>query len=146
MKTKILIAVILILAWMAWASPANATIPQPLTINADLYLTGPNSASGSFDASGLFTDSGMASEEFFTAGNTIHGVKTLTSAFGTITIDFQAMLTWTGPTTGLAQGRFVILAGTGVYENLHGVGETYAELDLINSHLVATYTGVAHFD
>lgn len=146
MKTKITIAVIFILICSSLATPARATTPSPLTITADLYLTGPNSAAGSFTANGLFIEAGEASEVFFIAAGTIHGVKTLVGAEGTITIKFQAQLTWTGPTTGVAQGQFVVISGTGIYEELHGVGDTYAELDLMTYHLVATYSGQAHFD
>ena len=146
MKSKTSIALIFVLVIALLASPASATAPAQLTITADLYLTGQNSASGSFETSGLFAVAGDATEEFFTAANTIHGVKTLVGAEGTITISFQAQLTWTGPTNGVTHGRFVILSGTGAYDNLHGVGDTYAELDLSTGHLVATYTGKAHFD
>ena len=150
MKTKasnIMIALVLVCILLAQPAPALATPPEPLTITADLYLNGPNSASGDFNASGdLFTDAGSASEVFFIADGTIHGVKTLVGAKGTITIRFQAQLTWTGPTTGIAEGRFVIVSGTGDYEKLHGVGETYAELNLGTGNILASYTGTAHID
>jgi hypothetical protein len=71
---------------------------------------------------------------------------------GTIILNFQAQLTWTSATAGYAEGRFVIVSGTGAYEKLHGVGDTYAELDLgcmgpeCPPNIVATYTGKARFD
>lgn len=49
---------------------------------------------------------------------------------GTFTIRLQAKLTWTGPTTGLAEGRIVIDSDAGGYEKLHGISETYAEINL----------------
>lgn len=136
------------LVWMLLAlpAPAQATTPEPLEINAELWMTGENSAAGNFEISGLVNDGGDASELFFIAANTIHGVKTLESAAGTITIRFQAKLTWTGPTTGYADGQFVVVSGTGAYEKLHGVGTTHAELDLTTYHIIATYTGTGHFD
>lgn len=148
MKTRISITMMLVMTCILLALPApvQATPPDPLTINADLYLNGPNSAVGTFNASGLFTDAGSATEVFFTAAGTIHGVKTLVGAAGTITIKFQAQLTWSSPTTGIAQGRYVIVSGTGAYLKLHGVGETYAELDLGTGHILASYTGMAHFN
>jgi hypothetical protein len=146
MKTKISIVMISIFLSVVLVSPASATVPVPVTITAILDMTGPNSAAGSFDISGLFADTGVASEQFFTSSNTIHGVKTLIGSEGTITIHFQAQLTWLGPTTAVAKGRFVIVSGTGAYEKLHGVGDTLAELDLVTGHLLATYTGEAHFD
>jgi hypothetical protein len=150
MKTRVsrLMALILVLGCMLLMLPGSvqASAPEPLTINAELLLTGENSAAGSFGTTGLFTTSGTASEEFFIAGGTIHGVKTLVGMRGTITIKFQAQLTWTGLTTGEAEGRFVIVSGTGAYEKLHGVGVTYAQLDLSTYHISASYTGIAHFD
>jgi hypothetical protein len=139
-------ALVLVCILLALPAPALATPPEPLTIEANLWLTGPDSAGGSFATDGLFADAGLASETFFVADGTIHGVKTLEGAEGTFTIHFQAQMTWTGPTTGVAEGRFVIVSGTGAYEKLHGVGETYAELDLEAGTIWALYTGTAHFD
>ena len=152
MKARVSVTVTLALVCilLALPAPALATPPESLEIHADMWMTGPNSAAGIFWTSGLFDeygyDFGDASELFFIAANTIHGVKTLVGEGGTITLNFQAQLTWTGPTTGIAEGRFVIVSGTGLYQNLHGVGETYAELDLATYHIVATYTGTGHFD
>ena len=145
-RTSRTMALALACILLALPAPVLATSPEPLTIEAELWMTGENSAAGTFETSGLFADSGAASEAFFIADGTIHGVKTLVGAVGTITIRFQAQMTWTGPTTGVAEGRFVIVSGTGAYEKLHGVGETYAELDLATYHLWASYTGTAHFD
>jgi len=149
MKTRILISILaLVLAsiFIPLPEPVQATAPEQLTINADLWLTGENSAAGTFGTSGLFSDGGAANQVFFSAGNTIHGVKTLEGANGTITIRFQAQSTWISPTTAIAEGRFVIVSGTGAYQDLHGVGETHANIDLATYHITATYTGVAHFD
>jgi hypothetical protein len=148
MKTRISITMMLVMfcTLLTLATPVQATRPDPLTISADMYLNGPSSAVGTFNAIGLFTDDGSATEVFFIADSTIHGVKTLVGAGGTITIKFQAELTWTSPTTGIAQGQYVIISGTGAYVKLHGVGETYAELDLGTGHILASYTGIAHFD
>ena len=145
-----MIALALVCILLALPAPALATPPEDLTIEADLWMTGPNSDAGIFETSGLFDDYGYdfgdASEVFFIADDTIHGVKTLVGAEGTIVIRFQAQLTWTGPTTGIAEGQWVIVSGTGAYEKLHGVGETYAELDLVAGQIWASYTGRAHFD
>ncbi len=146
MKTRLSIFMIFTQLLIFITTPAGAIAPEALTINATMDINGPSTAAGTFVTNGLFIDMGAASEEFFIADNTIHGVKTLAGSSGTITVKFQAQLTWTGPTTGVAQGRFVILSGTGAYHNLHGTGETYAELDLVTNHLIATYTGDAHFD
>lgn len=147
MKARVFVTTALVLAGLLLMLPApvGATPPQPLKITVDMWMTGEDSAAGTFEASGLFADSGTCSEVFFIAGDTTHGVKTLVGAAGTITIRYQARLKWT-PTTGIAEGRWVIVAGTGAYEKLHGIGDTYAELDLATYTLWATYTGTAHLD
>jgi hypothetical protein len=158
MKAKAPLATALVLVCILLALPATAlaTPPEPLTIDAQMWMTGETTAAGIFWTSGLFDDYGYdfgdASETFFIAADTIHGVKTLVGENGTITLNFQAQLTWTSETTGFAEGRFVIVSGTGAYEKLHGVGETYATLDLgcigpdCPPNLLAAYTGKAHFD
>lgn len=79
MKIRITITMIsvLVCVLLAFPAPVQATTPIQFTIEADLHMTSAKSAAGSFMASGLFADKGAASEEFFTANGTIHGVKTL---------------------------------------------------------------------
>jgi hypothetical protein len=149
MKTRasmMIVALVLSSILLVLPTPAQASPPELLTITAEMWLTGADSAAGTFETSGLFTDAGNVSELFFIAGNTSHGIKTLVSAAGTITIKYQVQLTWTSPINGEAQGQFVIISGTGAYDSLHGVGETYAELNLATGYLWASYTGSAHFD
>jgi hypothetical protein len=150
MKTRfskiIALALIMICLLVILPTPALASKPVELTINADLWMTGENSAAGTFETTGLFTANGEASETFFIAAETIHGVKVMEDLNGTITILFQAHMTWTGPTNGVAEGHFVVVSGTGAYKKLHGVGDSYAELNLATYHILASYTGTAHFD
>lgn len=155
MKARVSRILTLVLACTLLALPATAlaTPPEPLTIDAQLWLTGPNSAAGTFEVSGLFEDYGYdfgdASEVLKFADGTVHGVKTLVGEAGSITINFQAQMTWKSTTKSIIEGRWVIVSGTGAYKKLHGVGETYAELDLAaypGPNIVATYTGTAHID
>jgi hypothetical protein len=131
--------------FLAFPEPAVATPPETLSIDADMWITGENTAAGTFNMSGLAVDYGNVTETFFIADDTSHGVKTLVSEQGTITIRYQVQLTWMLE-TGIAQGTFTIIGGTGAYARLHGVGTTYATLNLQTGHLMATYTGKAHFD
>jgi hypothetical protein len=145
-------ALALVCILLALPAPVLATPPEPLTIEAQMWMTGGTSAAGGFSTSGLFADGGNASEVFFIAADTIHGTKTLVGTYGTITLNFQAQITWTGEYTAAVNGRYVIVSGTGAYEKLHGVGDTDATLDLgcmgadCPPNIVATYTGKAHFD
>lgn len=155
MKTGIsrLMALILVLGCMLLLLPASVQATPPvddLLITATLTMTGPDSAAGRFTiSSSLFdTDTGSAFEVFFMADGTIHGVKTLEGKEGNITIKFQAQTTWTSQTTGLAEGQFVIISGTGAYKRLHGVGVTSAMINLAATPptIAADYTGKAHLD
>jgi hypothetical protein len=149
-RASMMMALVLACTLLALPAPALATPPEPLTIEAWMWMTGPDSAAGIFWTSGLFEDRGNASEVFRIAADTIHGTKTLVGTYGTITLKFQAQLTWND--TPKAEGRFVIISGTGAYKKLHGVGETYATLDLgcmgpvCRPNIVAMYSGKAHFD
>ena len=147
MKIRIFLITVFVVGCVALAfpKPGAATSPETLTIDVDMGMTGPNSAAGTFVMNGLAVDSGDVTETFFLADDTSHGVKTLVSTQGTITIKYQVRLTWT-PDTGIAQGTFTIIDGTGAYARLHGVGTTYATLDLFTGHLLARYSGNAHFD
>jgi hypothetical protein len=155
-RASVMMALVLICSLLALPAPVLATPPEPLTIEAQMWMAGENSAAGIFWTSGLFDDYGYdfgdASEVFFIADDTIHGTKTLVGANGTITLKFQAQILWTGEATADVIGRFAVISGTGAYEKLHGVGETYATLDLgcmgpdCPPNIVATYTGKAHFD
>jgi hypothetical protein len=153
MKAKVsfmMVVVILIGLMLVLPGPAQAARPVGgLQITADLEMTGPNSAAGSFIISSpLFEeDSGAAYETFILAADTIHGIKTLEGMNGTIVIKFQATSTFDGP-VGRAVGSFVIISGTGAYHNLHGVGTTDATLDLsaIPPTITAFYEGAAHCD
>lgn len=147
MKTirTILLAVLVACMLIVTPTPAQATAPVDLTIEADLGMTSQATAAGDFSiiADGLFSDFGPASEVFFIDldEGTIHGVKTLEGEQGTITIKFQAELAFDFSS---ASGRFVILSGTGAYEKLHGVGTT--EATITGGHIYAEYQGTAHFD
>jgi hypothetical protein len=154
MKIRFTITMILVVSCilLAFPAPVSAATPETLKIDAYLWLTGENSAVGYFYTSGLFVTSGEATELFFTKADTIHGVKTLVGDQGTITIRFQAKLTWNPDGTGEANGQYVILLGTGAYEKLHGTGITQATLSLAcmgpdcPPNIEAHYTGTAHFD
>lgn len=145
MKGKILCLAVVVIFLLSSTAPAMATPPVEIEINADMYLNSPSSAAGNFTVSGFIADAGAAYEEFFISDDTIHGVKTLSGANGTITIRFQAELAFDGP-IGTATGTFVIVSGTGDYAKLHGIGTTTATLDMMSYHIVATYSGIAHID
>ncbi len=139
------------------AVTADAESPRKeLEITFALTLTGEESAEGSFQLylDGALVDEGIAEETFRLsqadglgrAPRTVHGVKNLQGGNGKITIRFHARVTPTSDTTFTAEGRFVILGGTGSYKNVHGAGTTVAGVDLAASEIKGSYTGHAQYD
>ena len=126
-------------------------VPSPVTINLELFFTGANTAAGTFNISGIVNDNGTVAQEFTLNGQpnnpgTAHGRKTLTGQDGEFDIRFQVRITPASPTTAVAEGRFVIMNGTGNYQGFHGVGTTYIEIDFVAGTLTGTYEGQAQFD
>ena len=56
-RASMTIALVLACILLALPAPVLATSPEPLTIEAELWMTGENSAAGTFETSGLFADS-----------------------------------------------------------------------------------------
>ena len=123
-----------------------ATPPDPVVIDLDLHFTSPTTTAGTFASTGAVDAAGTASQTLRFSDSTVHGVQTMTSPEGTITIRFQSINTATGPATFDTAGRWVIVGGTGAYADLHGTGSGSGEVDLAAGTLVLTYTGSAHID
>jgi hypothetical protein len=146
MRRTISSALFLGIALVALTSPAAATPPEPVTITIDQHLTGPNTAAGTWTAAGAFSDSGDYAETFRLApSGAIQGTKTLTSLKGTITLRAVGVLEFTGPTTAVIQGRWVVLSGTGEYTHLHGRGPLTVYVDFATGTALAIHEGAAHF-
>ncbi len=151
MKAKFVLFTVLCLicTMLVSATPAQATVPSELIITADMWANPDGvSASGTFSASGVILENNMPAYEVYFIdfeGGTIHGIKTLYGEHGTITIKYQAVLTFNPDGSGVATGRFTIISGTGDYQELHGNGMTLATIDTFG-HILAIYSGVGHID
>jgi hypothetical protein len=138
---RILILTGLALALAAAALPAAAAPPQDVTINSTFVAVGDLTAgttTGTFSISGAITDGGALTGDYRFAGlgrlktgspNAIDADQTLAGEEGTISIAIVGLY---GPfvdgvTTG--KGRWVIVGGTGAYEDLHGEGTWTATAD-----------------
>ncbi len=152
MKTRSLLAfTILIIMFLLLPAPVpvDATPPEEgFQITADLVVSQYEpSASGTFTISSSFfpNDSGTVYETFVIDPEdmTVHGVKTMQGANGTIVIKFHGNITADG-----VIGKFVVISGTGNYRKLHGVGETWALMNYgtFPPTIYATYNGKAHID
>lgn len=148
-KLASFISIVTVLGVVLLALPPQvfATPPEEVVFGIELAFTGPDSAAGSFWAEGAIDDEGRASEVFrFTDEGTVQGVKVLEGSQGTITLRFNAELVPTGPATAQAEGHFVIESGTGVYQNLRGMGTVDFVLDFGAGTIVGTQPGMVHID
>jgi hypothetical protein len=149
---KLIIAVAVAVAAVGVAAmPASASAPQPVTIEMNGHLTGPDTVAGTWSATGAFADSGTYSETFWLAGQTIHGEKLLVGTEGTLVMRGRSVLVWVTPTTATFQaGSWEIVGGTGAYERLRAVGTPLVAPgsfgDLATGVVHVTHVGEAHFD
>jgi hypothetical protein len=94
----------------------------------------------------VISDSGDYLETFRLApSGAIQGTKTLTSLKGTIVLRAVGVLEFTGPTTAVIHGRWVVLSGAGDYTHLHGHGPLTVHVDSATGTALAIHEGVAHF-
>jgi hypothetical protein len=121
---------------------ATASAPEPVSVVMHGVLTGPGSVAGTYSVSGAFTDSGTYVETYRFAGQSIHGVKTLSGGAGTITLVAEAVLRWTSPTDAqLFAGHWRFESGTGAYALIRGGGFPGA---IGSADLVAGTVDVVH--
>jgi hypothetical protein len=143
--SKVLAVVVVLLAL---AAPVSASKPEEVVFTFDLVITGPGVAVGTFDATGAIEDSGTVDETFrWTDDGNLQGIFVLTGAEGTITLRFH-LTPIGGPPVVPSVGGFVIVSGTGAYENIHGVGKaesnTYVAAPPIT--IDAIFAGKMHID
>jgi hypothetical protein len=146
--------VVLAIAAMAFSivtASASASSQFPITIETSKPF-GP--VTGTFTASGAFTDSGTIDNLSRTASG--FGAPTflgshLTILFtgdnGTFTIKAQIVETVTADPLVLTNtGTWTLIAGTGAYEDLRGIGTISGTADHNIDLITRTYEGSVHFD
>ena len=138
---------------LALAAPVSASKPEEVVFTFDLVITVPDAAAeGRFVATGAIEDSGTVDETFrWTDEGILQGTMVLTSAegTGTITLRFHLeLLPIIGPPPVVPTvGRFVVVSGTGAYENIHGVGSAESNTYLGTPPTIdATFDGQVHVD
>lgn len=140
-----LMSVLLVLGYAA--TPAMASISMPVTIHSTVII-GP--FTGTWSASGGISDSGTLVEPSVKfAGNpgVIHIVREVTGSQGTFTLRIDSQVVAVEPNGNLDfAGQWVVIAGTGVYADLHGQGTRTAVGDLTNGVVTETLTGSVHYD
>jgi hypothetical protein len=140
---------------LALAAPVSASKPEEVVFTFDLVITVPDAAAeGSFIATGAIEDSGTVEETFrWTDEGILQGTMVLTSVTGaedTITLRFHLeLLPIIGPPPVVPTvGRFVVVSGTGAYENIHGVGSAESMVYVAEDPVAidATFSSRVHTD
>jgi hypothetical protein len=140
-RTQIVLASVVGVALLAPLS-ATAASPEPVTVSMHGVLTGPGTVSGTYTVSGALSDTGTYVETYRFAGESIHGVKTLSGQAGTVTLVADAVIRWTSSTTAvLFGGHWRFAGGTGAYADINGGGFPVA---VGSADLIAGTVDVVH--
>ena len=156
MKSRI--SVLLGVAVIASALPAQAARPQAISLTFTMHFTSASTATGTWTSasdlpvlhgkSGTVVQTtritGKGKGKGSKTGEVVHGRKVVTAADGTFLIQFTGSIKPTGATTSEVNGRFVLKKGTGAYSRLHATGRVHATLDSALGSMTAFDTGNAH--
>ena len=126
------------------AAPAMASRSVPVTIHSAV-IVGP--FTGTWSASGGISDSGTLVEPTvnFVGNGELHIVRDVTGSQGTFTLRIDSKVVAVEPDgSDLFTGHWVVIAGTGVYADLHGQGTRSAVVT--NGIVTETLTGGVHYD
>ena len=138
---RLLILAVLALSTFAVAVPTAAATPEAVSIEVGVVLSGNLQASttnGTFTASGAVSDNGTETGGGWFAGlghlktgepSSLHASMTLAGANGTVTLDLVGAFGHLPAAVASGDGRWVIIAGTGAYADLHGRGSWAAQAD-----------------
>lgn len=135
------------------ASPAAAGAAPPTNITIEATRQGPI---GSFESSGAIADSGTFEVQDPVFGGpgpgnfvNVHATETFTGSAGTFTITRKVRVTWgDDPNVRTIDGNWVVIAGTGAYQDLHAHGTITgtAQGSAPPELFVLTYAGTADND
>jgi hypothetical protein len=157
LTTFILLTLMLTAVLVTIPAPVNAAPPEDISFHLDvIFQIGNLTGTGSWESDGVVTSSGNIEQSELHAGwteeglpRTVHALDTLSDASGTITIRAEITQIEHEPFKSFkGAGRWVIISGTGAYENLRGEGPATIEGTVnfpIDLTLRADYDGVAHF-
>jgi len=121
-------------ALLAGAVPASAAPPEDVSFVVTVTLAGDLTASttsGTFTMTGAIVDSGSESGEGRFAGlghlktgepNSLHSEMTLAGQDGTIELQLVGLYGQLPAPSATGEGRWIVIGGTGAYEDLHGEG------------------------
>ena len=148
-KATLFLLVAAALAAVALPAAAAGSRPQPVEFQLRGQFTGPATVGGTWTATGAVEDSGTYTEAFELSGQTVHGVKTLVGARGTITIEARARIVFTSPTTAVFEdGNWLVVDATDAYAALHAEGSPAGTgtADFATGTVTVAHDGLAHYD
>ena len=146
---------ILVLTFIVSTAPASASSPESVCFDVVAGLGG---TPGTWSSSGLVESSGTTIFDPFTAGwdnklnmpATVHDRFVATDEYGSITFQSQGnsavVVNQYGATVPGFLLTWVIISGSGAYEDLHSQGDGYAWIDWANGEFLAFSCGQAHYD
>jgi hypothetical protein len=152
------VAVLLGVAVLAAALPAQAAKPQAISLTFTMHASNATTATGTWTSttdlpalhgkSGTVVQTtritGKGKDKGAKKGQVVHGLKQVTASDGSFVLQFVGGIKPTGATTSEVNGRFVLKKGAGAYSGLHGTGKVHATLDSGSGSITAVYTGKAH--
>jgi hypothetical protein len=147
MRRLIAVSVIGLLGVVMPAVSAQATPSTAVSIYSTVNLN-TDPATGVWAATGAVTDSGTLIEPgLHFMGGQLQITRVVTGSHGTYTLRILSSFTGFLPDGGATfSGQWAIIAGTGQYATLHGVGERAAVVNVDTGFVTEALTGQAHFD
>jgi hypothetical protein len=146
---------VLLFTFVSFAAPVSASSPQYVCFDVVAGLGG---LPGTWSSNGLVDSSGTAVFNPFVAGwdsklgqpATVHDRFVVTDEYGSITFQAQGhsalVVNQYDHTVPGYLATWVIISGTGAYDNLRGQGDGYAWIDWVNGEFLAFQCGQAHYD
>ncbi len=178
-KVKHILFILMSVLFLVVAIPAGATPPEDVTITllSHYSFLDFGNPTGTWHSEGVIASDGQLEDilKHFGAGwppgvgfKTAHIIEVISDANGTITIGTNANFEWPNaydedvfgdycPANSddydeffIGAGRWVILSGTGAYEDLHGQGTATVlgcvDWDALTMDTAGIYDGQAHID
>lgn len=130
---------------VGFAQPSVATAGTPVVISSSV-LIGP--FTGTWTAVGAISDGGRLVEPAvnFVGNGELHINRVVIGTAGTFTLRIDSTATFEPDGSVDFTGRWVVIAGTGAYANLHGEGSRTAQIESDSDVVMETLSGHVHFD
>jgi hypothetical protein len=149
MRTKpwrALVLTVLVGGLLALPLTASADDEKRVVAGAELHLTGPNSASGTFSAALAVSDSGTTGATFTVTPSkddegVLDGNEVFNGTLGSFTIHFHGTAFPLSSPRQVGEGMWRVMSGTGVYADLRGRGSFLVVADAVTQTVKGSLDG-----